>query len=790
MTRWQLTPQSPLALQLAADARTSPTDYFDDQVWELALGSQGNPALVLQTSYGGRVGLASLLPIWRIDNRPVYEYQAYAQPPVITAFAPGYAQAGARITPTLTLRADFWVIESHAVAARLSVKNTGSAVELTLDLVGFAAAQGKELKLTTSSDALTIQGAGNLTPVIVLENGRAASSNTLSASFKLPANGQITARWVHAGLTNASASQALARKHLKQGYSTPSKRQTQAIPSIETGDTDTDATIAFAYQQLIQSFLKPTASLPYGSFVSTRQPGNGYSRRGDGSDYPRGWNGQSPTLAYLSALALAPVSAPLAQGVLRNYLAVQRPDGWIDWKPGLAGQQAGMLCLPVLARLAWGLWQYSEDDAFLRESFPALLRFFECWLAQDADGDGFPEWQSEAQMGYPFMPSFALRLPWGQNTEIKYFETPDLLAYLLSEAISLREIAYYLRREDDEKRLSQRVSELAQRLETLWNDRDGRYTYRDRDTHQTAGSTVVLEDGRGDEDHILALPLTPPSRLIVQITGGMSSAPKLKLHLSGLDADGKPVTETSEMLEWTHSRGVYTSRAVFSQVDRIRAEGLAGVYHIHARTLATDRFDLNGLLPLWTVNIAPARADALVAHLTNPAEFWRANGILMFSANDKDYNPALAQGSVGVWAYWLTLIGEGLIEHGRVDVATELLKRLLRVQTLVLRDQKAFYEFYDADQPRGMGERGSTLGLVPLHLLMRVLGVRIVSKSRVWTGGEFHWGSTVTVSQHGVTVKRSAQGTTIDFPSGESVSLPAGAAWQEIVSQPPGKPQP
>ncbi|MEP7292245.1 MAG: hypothetical protein ABI835_10695, partial [Chloroflexota bacterium] len=475
MTRWQLTPQSPFALQLAADARVSPTDYLDDQVWELALGSPGNPALALQTSYGGRIGLASLIPMWRIDNRPIYQYQAYSTPPVVTAFSPGYAQASAKITPTLTLRADFWVLESHAVSARLTVKNNGQALELGFDLVGFAAAQGKELKLAqlAQAGALTFGKVGNINPVVVLENGKSSSPNTLSASFKVPANGQIVVRWVHAGLPNAADGLALARKYLKQGFSTPPRRMTQSIPSIETGDDDTDATIAFAYQQLVQSFLKPTASLPYGSFVSTRQPGNGYSARGDGTDYPRGWSGQTPTLAYLSALAIAPINPAMAQGIVRNFLAVQQPDGWIDWKPGLAGQQAGMLCLPVLARLAWGLWQYSEDDAFLREVFPGLLRFFERWtaqnVAQDADKDGFPEWQSEAQTGYPFMPSFALRLPWGQNTEIKYFETPDLLAYLFSEATSLREIAYYLRRSDDEKRLSEQVSVLSKRLESLWN---------------------------------------------------------------------------------------------------------------------------------------------------------------------------------------------------------------------------------------------------------------------------------------------------------------------------------
>ncbi|MFN8452697.1 MAG: hypothetical protein U0521_29845, partial [Anaerolineae bacterium] len=607
----------------------------------------------------------------------------------------------------------------------------------------------------------------------------------LSASFNIPANGQIVVRWVHAALPPITDSLAQAQNWLKQNWNAPLRRISKAaqdIPDIETGDEATDAAIAFAYQQVIQSFLKPTASLPHASFVTARQPGRGYSPRGDGTDHSRGWSGQNPTLAYLSALALAPIDAEMAQGVVRNYLAVQRADGWIDWKPGLAGQQANMLCLPILARLAWGVWQYSEDDAFLNEVYPGLLRFFERWLACDSDGDGFPEWQSEAQTGYPFMPSFALGLPWGQNAEIRYFETPDLLAYLLSEAISLREIAYSLRRDADEQHLKGTADALAAKLELMWNPREKRYAYRDRDTHLTTGSVSVLQDGRGDADHILALKLDPPNRLIVEVTGGTNPAPKMKLHLSGIDASGNRVQEDAEAFVWTASRGVYTSRHALSQVDRIRVEGIASVYRVSARTMATSGFDLNGLLPLWSVGIAPERADALIAHLTNPDEFWRKNGVLMFSAQDPHYNPALAQGSVGVWAYWLTLIGEGLIEHNRIDLATELIKRLLAAQTDVLRTSKAFYEFYLADEARGMGERGSTLGLVPLHLLLRVLGVRIISKTRVWTGGAFAWGSPVTVTQRGVTVRRSADGTVVRFPSGSTVQLAADAPWQEVTS--------
>ena len=59
MTRWQLGTNSPLALQLAADARLSQTDYFDDQVWELALGTPGNP-LSISASPLNPVGSASI----------------------------------------------------------------------------------------------------------------------------------------------------------------------------------------------------------------------------------------------------------------------------------------------------------------------------------------------------------------------------------------------------------------------------------------------------------------------------------------------------------------------------------------------------------------------------------------------------------------------------------------------------------------------------------------------------------------------------------------------------------
>ena len=794
LRRWQLNNAAPLSTELAADARLSATDYVNDQVWRLMLGADDGPALALQTRYGGRAGLVSLVPMWTIDGRTLYQAVGYTTPPVITAFAPGFLQAQARLTPQLAVRAEYWAMSSHASGARFTLANAGSTpLKLRLDLYGHVGIGGKERKLRLISlpqgtTALDLGRLGSIHPLVLLEGSKGetqvAESAKIGVELTVPANGRIAVRWVVAAEAEAPASFQQARHWLAQNWTdafTAITNAAAAIPDIETGDAELDAAIAIAYRQLVQAFHQPTTSLPYASLVATRQHDRGYSPRGDGSDYPRGWTGQAPPLTYLSALAVAPVAPEWAQGLILNYLAVQREDGWIDWKPGLGGQKQGLLCMPILARLAWGIFQYSEDESFLRAVFPGLRRFFERWFAADldADGDGVPEWQAETQTGYPYFPTFAVSQPWGQHADIRTVESPDLVAYLLSEALSLREMAYFLRDDSAEAPLAARVETLSARLEEFW--REGRYAYRDRDRHTTSPATVVLNKGNGAEEHFPAETLTPPARLVVRISGGLEHVPQMKVFLQGTNQAGEPVTETlpADGFIWTHSRGEATSKTVFAEIDRIWCEDLINVYRIDVRTLDTSRLDINALLPLWAVQIPEAHSLAL-AELATSEAFLRPNGVTMNAATDPQFDPANAKGSGGIWPFWLTLIGEGLIEHGRPELAADLLARLLPAQIEVLKAQKGFSEFYHSDEPLGLGESAHLSGIVPLHLFLRVLGVRVVSPGRVWTGGPFTLPAPVSLTQHGVRVERRPESTRVQFPSGHVVELAADAPLQAV----------
>ncbi len=791
MRRWQLEPTDPYCLHIAADARLSNTDYRDDQIWEVLPGVGESPALALQTRYGGRAGLVSIVPMWLHDGRSIYQAQAYTRPPRLTGFAPGYLCFEAAITPQLGLQTEYWAMESHAIGIRFTLVNSGdNPLNIQLDVISFVGLNNKEQRLIPLSadqfgSALSLGNVGNLQPVILLEGGQieneAPRSVKLNHTFEVGGHKKVQVRLIHAGLGHVQQSLALAKKWLQADWAeqfTQIDAAQEAIPAIETGDAELDATIAFAYRELVQSFLKATASLPYPSFVATREPGRGANTN------DKGWNGQSPTLAYLTALGIASINPTQAQGIIRNFLAVQQSDGWIDSKPGMGGQKQGHLCMPVLARLSWGIFLYTEDSPFLKEVFPGLLKFFQRWLQSDMDKDedGLPEWQSETQTGYVFTPTFATWQAWGAGADIRTIESPDLLAYLLSEAKSLKEIAFYLRDTAAETQLDGHISKLAAALENLWNTDLGHYSYRDRDTHITSGRIDVIRDARGMDELLPAEKLSPPNRLVVRVSGGVNLLPKMTLKLDGFDPDGKAISEsaTGEQFIWAGGRGVYTSQQVFGQIDRVTFEGLSRVYHVDVHTVDTTRLDINGLLPLWSASLPPEHAEALLAILTDSEHFWRSSGVTMNSAQDANFDPKNANGSGGIWLYWLTLMGEALIEMGRMSDATALIQRILRVQSQVLKTNKRFSEFYNSDQPEGLGEPANVGGIVPLHLLMRIFGVRVISSSKVWVGGRFEWGKPVTIRQHGVLVERQQTTTTVTFPNGQ-VKTVSGDSWQEVM---------
>src|SRR5579859_7328125 len=228
---WQLTAGDPLTMRLAADIRLSKTDYTDDQSWEIVFGGPEEPALAVQTRYGGRVGLARLVPLWAVDGRAVYERQAFAEGPVVRAFAPNYARITAYPIAKLALAFEVWVMDSHAVGGRLTMHNESDAPAVfEFDLNAQLAREGRVTEIKAirfspgadhagqSSEALHLGTLGSSSssgnPVVLLEKATGSTGSHLSTPLTIPPGGTATVRWVHTTLSTLNDSLQAAQTWL------------------------------------------------------------------------------------------------------------------------------------------------------------------------------------------------------------------------------------------------------------------------------------------------------------------------------------------------------------------------------------------------------------------------------------------------------------------------------------------------------------------------------------------------------------------------------------------------
>ena len=800
LRRQSIPPEQPFEFHIAADARMSQADYGDDQAWLARLGSQDESAIAMQSQFGGRAGLASLALCWRVGNLLIRKRQNYARPPSVTAFAPNFIQIEAGITSELELVASFIALDSHVSAGQLSLRNTGEdPLELQFELLGSASVNDRKARLNvlTMEDlslALHLGQIGNLNPVAVVDGashdiyGWRIKDPKLGMPLAIVPGGETTVKFAVAGLPDMRDAYSLALNWLSrpwQPYLEQIDRAAAALPKINSGSPEWDLLLDLSYAQLLKSFMSSTAHLPHASMVANRVSNRGWSRRGDGSDHVRAWAGQDPTLAYLALPALVSVDAELAKSLIRNWLFAQEDSGHIDNQPGLGGQRQGPLMLPILARLCQQLVDLTGDRDFADEVLPGLVSFFGTWMAADADEDGAPEWQSERQQGYIAFPTFGSRLPWAQGADIQQMETPDLLAYLISEADALVALGAICDDEAIVQVLTEQRDELEAKLEEFWTGE--RYSYRDRDSHLTSVGALLLDRGAGDQIHEISQELPVPARLMIRVVGGRSQVPRITLKLEGRDADGAPchIEAPASQFQWQNRQGNYTSEAPFSYVERISVEGLSRVYKVYASAIDSSRLDINALLPLWTGRLPKERAEALVKLAMDEEHFLRPKGLTMVSASDRNYDPSNARGGGGIWLYWLTLVCQGMIKAGYREQAATVLKRVLDMQSRTLARDGKLARFYHADEAKSFGDEHHVGGIAPLSLLHDLIGIRILSAEQAWLGGDFVWQRPVSVEQHGVAVSRSEQEIRIEFPSGHSQSLPADAPWQLVTDPGP-----
>ncbi len=791
MRDWSLGPGDPLYLTLAADSRLCVPDYTNDHIWELGVGGGEPPAISLRTTYGLRARSMRLFLRFTEGGQTVSDPAAFPGAPRLRRFYPNFLRLDFSPFENLEVSAEYWIPESNAAAGQLTFVNRSTATrQVRFEVCGVLApldGQGLSPVQQQMVNVLVGQTSG-LTPVLFMTGGPKPGPGphaTLMLDLELGPGATRQLTFALAAKDSLAASFELARHTAARPWQAERARielfNAADTIEIQTGDKDWDAALAFSQRAALGLFFRGTDKLPHPSFVLSRQPDHGFSHKGDGSDYPPGWSGQTPLDAYYLA-SLIPGAPGLAKGLLLNFLAAQTENGEVDHKPGLAGQRAKVLAAPMLASLAWQLSRNGEDESFLANVFPKLKKFFWAWFSpeHDADHDNLPEWDHLLQTGFEDNPLFDGWHPWSQGVNISTVRCPALISMLYREAASLLRMAERLDKTDEIPLLKIQVDGLKAALDASWNPRVALYAYRDRETGLSLPGKVVAR-GKGGANAIRPkVEFEQPVRLLIEIQTKSPAAKRPQVEIGEYAIKGEPEIIEGHQFQW-HSGGlVATSQKVYTRLGRVKARGLDVKDKVIVHTVDLTAEDQTLLLPLWAGTGDQQHIQGMIGRTLLDAEhFDRPFGIPALPHLPETPGPASDAGQhseaeiVGMSVHlpWNHLIGEGLLAYGFRIEATRLTAHLMNATIQSLKQASAFYQYYHAERGTGIGERNGLGGFAPVGLFLQALGVTIFSSTRVRLEGQnlFPW--PVTLKYRGLTVVRELDQTVVTFPNGSTVTV-------------------
>ncbi len=783
MHEWNYSPDHPINLTLSADARLDPTDYTDDQIWELTLGNSEPPALSLQTTFGLRARSCRIFPRFVVDGQSVYNPSHFHHPVTIHQYFPNYIKLSFKPFPSINVILEYWVPDSHTIACRAKIGNTSrESCQIQVEWVEVLVPSEEGDRMSTNEIGLTTVLTGrtaNLSPVFFLTSGALPGKSpypSLDLSITLTPHGEQQMCWTHASLANMNVSYERVKEIIGQNWDTEFARilrmNSQRV-EISTGNQEWDTAFYLAQTKVNQLFFRSTSKCSYPSYVFSRLPDQGFSLRQDGSDYNYSWNGQTALGAYYLKYFLLPSSPESLKFLLDNFLASQTEQGEIDFKPGLGGQLRHLQATPMVAQIAWYYFEYTGCRDYLQKIFPKLLTFFYSWFsnAHDRDNDLIPEWDQTIQTGYEEHPLFSYLDNLSGGLDISTVESPDLCSYLYRECQSLNSIAEELSNDETIPSLKSIAETLKTMIEQSWDDAWACFRYRDRDSH-IATPSEFLGSRKGSGMIDIHRDFHPPTRPILRINSQSEGTRPLQIYIHGTGANGAHRVDhiSTTQIHWRLGSGHITSEFTYTTIEHIEVTGLLAGDELIVSTSGLTQLDLTLLIPLWAGIPSAARAKILI-NLTvmNKKRFLSQYGLR--SCLDLSETDVISDELYGIQIPLMSLVLEGLIDYSERKKAAEVFSRLMKAVLSSLNKDLNFHQFYHSETGKPLGSANTLTSLIPVGLFLSILGVKIIDPSRVEITGSNPFPWPVTIKYRGLTVVHQEKKTLVIFPDGQNVTV-------------------
>jgi hypothetical protein len=339
---------------------------------------------------------------------------------------------------------------------------------------------------------------------------------------------------------------------------------------------------------------------------------------------------------------------------------------------------------------------------------------------------------------------------------------------LYHEAACLIKMAELLERHDTLTLLHEQAAKLRTSIESTWQPRTGLYHYRDRETGLSlAGKVLVRQEGSGTA--VTKLKFDGPIRLLIEVQSQspLVKRPEIRIH----QFSTKPPDEVVSNSDYQRRNNglIYTTQKVYPKLFKVVVRGLNDGDTIVISTLDFTSEDHTLFMPLWAGVPDDKHAQIMIGRaLLDAQRFQRPYGIPACPLLMQPEAESVAQ---AVHLPWNLFVCEGLLKYGFRSDAARIVAHIMNAIIKNLKQNRAFYARYHAENGNGIGERNTLTGFAPVGLFLQILGVQILSSTRVKIEGENPFPWEVTICYRGLKILRGHHKTLVTFGNGKSVTV-------------------
>ena len=593
---------------LAADAAEGNVEPCNDQIWHLTT-EEGEPkALALSTSYGLRAYGMRVFPRFHMKNEIVADPRSFSKYPSLQFCSSNFIEIKLSPFPTLNATLRVWVPSSQILVGQVNLTlNSDQTESVLMEWVALLEPFPGGTPMSPVDQRINTILAGktkNLEPVFMLTgmprtNISAYPSLTLELALRPSAQRQIT--WVLSSLENKDLSFYTARRFAASSLENEQLKlevtQKKRCFSIGSQNSSFAAQIQASQIRMDQLLMPSFGKFRHQSIVNSRVQDNGFSQSRDGSDSGPAWGIQTSLDAFTAARALLPSSPEILKGLLQNFFDQQADNGTLEMLTSWTGKKSGKLTTPVLAGLAFEVYNYTQDKEWLGRIFPQLISGLNAWFSQltDHDLDGFPEWQHVLQTGCkPFNDESDERMK-ALEILIKTAESPALAALLFKECQNLAAMAAVLDIPETTETFIQKAASLKELVQTCWNTKEIFFQYRDFLNHSLKSSVKIVTYRRNGH-----FPLSGyksfSSSTVVEIQRLEATSREFEFQIQMLDQTQK-LTEKS--FDWRGAKGTAVINSSIGDIKFLDIEDLKKSEMVLLSEPAFAYFDPYAVIPFW-----------------------------------------------------------------------------------------------------------------------------------------------------------------------------------------------